>query len=59
MTSDDSIPVGPDVERIARWSTDTHLAFWADTLEIAIRCLQDKDVPVSTSRRPGPRRVAG
>jgi UDP-N-acetylglucosamine 3-dehydrogenase len=30
-----------------------------DALEIAIRCLQDKDVPVSTSRRPGPRRVAG
>jgi predicted dehydrogenase len=30
-----------------------------DALEIAIRCLQDKDVPVSTSRRSGPRRVAG
>jgi UDP-N-acetylglucosamine 3-dehydrogenase len=30
-----------------------------DALEIAIRCLQDKDVPVSTSRRPGPRRVVG
>lgn len=28
-------------------------------LEIAIRCLQDKDVPVAASRRQGPRRLTG
>jgi UDP-N-acetylglucosamine 3-dehydrogenase len=30
-----------------------------DALEIAIRCLQDKDVPIATARRQGPRRLTG